>query len=944
MLSIHKVSSSAQAAHYFSQADYYTKGENGVDIGSSWAGKGADSFGLHGEVDPDKFKTLLNGLTPDGQALFKVEDGDKKHTPAWDLTFSAPKSLSILALMGGDERLLNAHHESVQKALEKLEKDFFKGRKTTDFGVVPIQLKNMIVAQFTHTTSRDIDPQLHTHNVVMNMGWNEDGKARSLDSKAFYRFSMELGLLYRNELALATKALGYDINIEKDTGFFEIDGIDKNTIKHFSTRREEIEKLAKERGYQSAKEFDKAAVQSRQSKQNKSKEYVINFWDSKAKEIGFDPKPIIDKSKSQKYGNSKPFSHFTDAKHLMEYAVKVKTQREANVPKTEIYQLAYKDGLGQFSSEQLDVAYHQLVKEKVIIESNIHSELLTTKEAARREQYTLSLMEKGKNKLNEIAPEESIKAVINKRTLRLDQELALIKLVKNKDFVVGLQGYAGVGKTYMLSAYIEVLNKNGYSVKGFSQTGEAAQILQNETGLESNTIASLLMKNKIESKQNKPLENQHGKEVWVIDEASLVNSKDMADLLTDARRRGVRVVLSGDYAQLNSIDAGKPFHQLIHNGMAYGDVNQIIRQNKNPNLKNAIYELLDSKTIKAFNRLEKHFVTGSNLEDLAARQYLDLSKAERDNTLLIVPENQARDNVNKIVRDGLKRKGELDAKETDVKLYTPSNMEDERKKYSFNYSKGAYVRFHNAYKTIGVEKDGYYEILGRDGEFVLINVNGKTVRWNPTKVAGGAKFGVTEYQVKQDKIAKNDKIVWKDKNKELNLKNGSTGIVELIDGHFAKVRFKDGELRTIDLNKESHRHFEHNYVSTVYAAQGHTYQNTIAIAESWRRNLINRAAFYVAISRTKNNLTLLTDSSSQLKKAVDERLGLNSSSLDILNELQKQQLKNEIHQRQKENIFSLHKALGFEQVSRVKTTETNKQVTNKSELDFVNTSKKQHLP
>lgn len=176
----------------------------------------------------EQFKTLLDGKLPDGQ-----------QSKAWDFTFSAPKSVSIMALVAGDRRLIDAHQGAVKTALDSM--------------VRYEQTVNATFTSFLHTTSHALDPHLHTHNLTINATLSKDGNWRSIDSSAIYKISMSIGGVYKMELAARVKELGYEAEKGKH-GNIEIKGVDKDLMDAFSKRRQEILKAKDEYGYSTVKD------------------------------------------------------------------------------------------------------------------------------------------------------------------------------------------------------------------------------------------------------------------------------------------------------------------------------------------------------------------------------------------------------------------------------------------------------------------------------------------------------------------------------------------------------------------------------------------------------------------------------------------------------------------------------------------------------------------
>ena len=253
MLSIGALSSAAQGASYYERDGYYAKDDPEHREASGWAGKGAEDLGLKGPVDPEVFRAVLEGKVPDGSGTElgrRGKDGEILHRPGRDLTFSAPKSVSLAALVGGDGRIVEAHDRAVKATLAWVEKNAAETRMKDPVTGQMIRAgdQKIVAATFRHDTSRNLDPQLHTHAVLANMVKGEDDKWRSMANEKLYGSKMLLGALYRSELAASLARLGYGIEKTHADGRFEIAGVSRDTIDAFSTRRAEIEAAMAERG------------------------------------------------------------------------------------------------------------------------------------------------------------------------------------------------------------------------------------------------------------------------------------------------------------------------------------------------------------------------------------------------------------------------------------------------------------------------------------------------------------------------------------------------------------------------------------------------------------------------------------------------------------------------------------------------------------------------
>ena len=281
------IGSSAQASSYYEADDYYADG--GLSP-SEWQGEGAKELGLEGEIEREAFRDMLDGKLPDGQQLGTTRDGKLEHRPGWDVTMSAPKSVSIMAEVAGDRRLVGAHDRAVKVALAFAERHAAATRIRQDGTVERHQTGNLAIASFRHDTSRAQDPQLHTHNVILNMTRDADGNWRSLEPRALYQLQKAIGAIYRQELAIGVRALGYEIEPGKDS-LFEIKGVSPDVIRAFSERAAQVEARLAERGQTretaSAEEKQIAALDTREAKKHIDRADLVREWRATADAAGF---------------------------------------------------------------------------------------------------------------------------------------------------------------------------------------------------------------------------------------------------------------------------------------------------------------------------------------------------------------------------------------------------------------------------------------------------------------------------------------------------------------------------------------------------------------------------------------------------------------------------------------------------------------------------------
>src|SRR5581483_6253512 len=218
MLTHHAIENAGRASHYFSaQDDYYSKEGAGM-----WLGAGAERLGLRGAVDAAQFRSLLEGKLPGGRSIpetFKDSRAAKRH--GWDFTFSAPKSVSMQALVAGDQAVIEAHNKAVREAFALMQAHAAARRKSKGTSHRETTA-NLVAAAFQHELSRAKDPQLHTHVVVMNITERSDGQWRALANEEIFKRTKLLGAAYRASLARELQRLGYEIRLTDKEGAFEL--------------------------------------------------------------------------------------------------------------------------------------------------------------------------------------------------------------------------------------------------------------------------------------------------------------------------------------------------------------------------------------------------------------------------------------------------------------------------------------------------------------------------------------------------------------------------------------------------------------------------------------------------------------------------------------------------------------------------------------------------
>jgi len=828
MLSVARVSA-AQGKNYYAKDNYYTK-DQGVK-NSGWWGEGSRRLDLEGKVNAREFQHLLEGRHPRYQEpLTGRRLGLSENRRAGiDLTFSAPKSVSVAAFVGRDSRLIEAHGLAVDRALTIAERRYSLVRSGPKHARQVSAAGNLVVAKFNHDTSRALDPQLHTHCVVINACQRQDGHWRALHNDGFYNNSKFLGLIYQNQLAREVKKLGYDVT-PKRGGTFEINGYTEDQLKGFSKRRAKIEETASNQ-----KEARSAVLKDRPKKKNEVRANVLSEkWRKEAKELRIShPDP----SKS-KYRDNDPEVSLTvrsSLDHLSERVVAFKREK--------IEAWALENHLGRHKFSEIE----KNVNSRVDLLKTIDGRF-TTKEALWLEEQNAKLVNSAKGTLWPVLRDGTVTNQLANERLTSGQRSALTISLTTRDRVIGWQGVAGSGKSYALSKLRQVVEAKGFRVIGMAASAEATKVLAESAKIEeSKTLASHLIFNDDAGKS--------GKEIWIVDEAGLIGSKDMNRLLTKAARINARVILVGDTRQLSGIESGSPFRSLQAHGMETAHLTQSLRQ-KDPSLKVAAALITNGCVEAGLKKLGDKIVEEKNERkrtQLIAQRYLSLSSKARTNALVISSTNKERHLLTDQIRAGLKKEGILTGEITTWKLVA-KDLTSEQKKFPHNYENGDVIIFGRDYKSIGLKKGIQYTVFGKEMEKVIVkDASGNLNTFCPIKFS---KKSI--YSREKIKIAEGDRLKWTKNDYKLSRRNGQHFEVKKIEGKKKIILTGTNKEETMTL--KDFQHIDHAIVSTIYSAQGKTVDHVIISSDKG----LDKESMYTAITRARYEVFIYTEDMDRL--------------------------------------------------------------------------------
>ena len=927
MLSIKKITHSGIAANYFSKDDYYAKDSPEALKESRWFGYGAEKLGLSGVVESQDFTPILEGRLPQGDVLGRVTKAGKQHVSGWDFTFSAPKSVSILYELGGDNQVREAHDNAVNRILKHMQKELMVTRSYSPGGAVYEQTNNLTAALFTHHSSRDLDPQLHTHAVIMNATQRDNGDWRSLETKPLFQAKMVLGAYYRAELAQSLKTLGYDITLTHNDGRFEITGVPKELINTFSSRRLAIEKGLESSIVKDAKAAERVALNTRKHKSNKQKSELKHDWLAKAAPI-FDVKTFVEHTKQRHSQDKKREDKEENQKNIaldaVNYAAKKLAEREAVFTKDQLFVEALVHSMGDINYESIQSAITVLTKlnnsSQLISVEKDNQRRFTTPEALFLEKASIAIMKAGQGQVRPIYQRKSIENNLAKIDFRPGQGEAAVNILSTSDRISGVQGFAGTGKTFMLNHVREQAENQKMDVIGLAPTNVAVNELQDSAGIKSQTLARFLLQNKpiLESKSESKNERKNNKkneninknkieinnknnktdfsnQLWVVDEASMISNRDMYELLKLSELTQARVVLVGDKKQLPAVEAGKPFANLQAHGMKMSEMKTIVRQQVKE-LLGAVYLSIEGKIQQAIEKISPNIMELRDRDQrlqAVAKTYLEMSKVQRDSTLVLSPANEDRVIINELIRNGLKGQGELNGENKTTHILTKIGMTNIEKTRATNYQQDMVIRFNKTYQSLDVKKDDYLRVVETDkynNIVTLENKTGKSIRWNPKILGAGKRNSVGVYQNDKRELFAGDHIRWTENDKERGVYNGNSATVVFIKGNIMAYQNQKGETHQLNLSDQKNRHWDYAYTRTLYGAQGKTAEHVVMHGEDFRKNLTNQKSFYVGISRVKNDLKIFVNDKSKYITAVQARMGEKTSALEALNEKNQKEL------------------------------------------------------
>jgi conjugative relaxase-like TrwC/TraI family protein len=881
MMTMSKALSAPQARTYHArefvseQANYWSRDQQGH---SEWQGKLAAEWGLKGEVGAEHFARLTEGEHPTTQEQlvwhqpsrtyenrYGKEVTSVGHRAGWDATISAPKSVSLTALVGGDERVREAHRESVQVALSEFER-YTQARMGNIHE--PEKTGKFVAATFEHDTARPVDgyaaPQLHTHVVVFNIAESNDGDTHALQERGLFQSQAFATAVYRTELAARLQRLGYEIE-RGEHGQPEIKGYSREYLEASSPRRAQITTELKEIGREGAGAAQVAAHRTRDSKEMQSAAEVLHRHRELATQYGHQADWVVSRSFSKQ--RSQEIDAPQVAQQAVTYAREHVFERAAIRDERAILQAAFERSMGQASASQVRQEFERRAQGNEEFRTAEHApksagRQYTTAAMVRMEREIVSRMQNGNFAL-EGSPELSeatSRAQLLSRHAQLNdaQQKAAEQILASQEKIVGLDGVAGAGKTTTLAVIREGAEANDYRVEGFAPTSRAAQKL-GEAGIETSTLQLHLARGQQADTGEKRL--------YILDESSLASTKQMHDFVTRLHPHD-RVLLVGDTRQHEAVEAGRPFAQLQDAGMRTAKLDEIVRQ-RDAALKQVVEQLAQGQVGEAMQGLERQGRV-HEVKDQAERIAAIAKEYARqpENTLVVSPDNRSRAEINQAIRTELQQSGVVGREEhrTDV-LVPRQDLTGADRTWAERYHFNDVLLYSRTSKETGLQKGEYARVKSVDAaanQLSIVRVDGSELTYDPRR-----QQGVSLYRDQDKAFSVGDRIQFTAPANDLKIANRELGTIQGFtdDGHMA-LKMDSG--RNVSLDPREHPHLDHGYAVTSHSSQSQTADRVLIHidTELAARDLLNNRMAYVAVSRGAHDAQIFTSDRQQLPQVL----------------------------------------------------------------------------
>ncbi len=878
------------AQEYFEEhlcaGDYYSEGQR---IRGQWFGKGAEALGLRGDVGRDEFLALCENHHPQtGESLTQRrknlrreldENGDERNVANrrvfYDFTLSPPKSVSIAALAGGDERIIEAHGRAVFIAMGELEQ-FAATRVRRGGSLSDQETGNVAGAMFHHDTSRALDPHLHSHCILFNATHDAvEGRWKALQNYGMLRAQKYVENVYYHELARALISFGYEIANHR-RGDFELKGMSPALRDKFSKRHAEIDEKTRtllanqpEKASGNVADIREHIAHDERSRKikNVGREKLLGLWRQQM------TKGELAELKRLLAGNgrySKAQTH--DAAAALTWAEEHLFDRRSVVNDHELWRHALEFARG---SQMEIAALKSLAAKRDYLRDESQPRKLTTREVLGREWDILQVAKDGAGQHQPFNAKH-----VAADSLDEEQRTAVGHILQSTDFLTLFRGAAGTGKSFALREVVRGLESAGHAAHVIAPQRQQVIDLESAGFVGAQTVSEFLAR-----------KSMLPGGVVIVDETGQLGAKQMQALLGCVKENGGRIICSGDTRQHGAVEASDALRAIEkYSGLKAAELTTIRRQDPAraktdgersfiEEYKKAVQEASAGLAAESFERLEKQGAVvecgiGDQQERLASH-YLALARNGESTVVVAQTWSEIR-KVNESVRDALKRAGLIGAEEHAITALEAVDLTEAQKRDARSYETDSVLVFNR--DTSGFRKGQRGRLVAMTGDAIIVEAENRIREIPFARLAR-----LTVCRERETPLAVGDRLQLKANAKTRDgrpLANGELVTVTRIDGD-GRIVLQDG--RTLE---RTYRQFVRGYAVTSYASQGKTV-DYVLFSDSAVQAATNRQQWYVTISRGRKGVRIFTADKEQLRENI-ARSGDRELALDLTRPRQSQ--------------------------------------------------------
>ncbi|MEM7043098.1 MAG: MobF family relaxase [Pseudomonadota bacterium] len=921
----------ADSGYYRDSKNYYDADALGEPV---WFGKGAEALRLSAAVDGSTFDRTAKGELPDGTSLGRGTGSKREHRPGWDLTFSAPKSVSIMALVGGDRRLIEAVNQAARDAVTWMEETAARSRITEGGRTASQRTGNLAVAMFTHDLTRAEEPGLHVHAIAMNATRGPDGKWRSLDSPFLYWLAKEGGLRFQQSLALLTRKLGYEIDVDTTKGIFEIAGIPRALIEAYSTRSKQIAANLAAKGLdrETATTLERkvAAAETRDRKDPEiDRAAKAEAWRRIPVEHGVDLKALAAAANTGPASATMPAGRTDeaadDALKAARDAARALAERQIVFSDIKLLDRAAIYALGHADRSTLRTAIRRLDQDGFlqardvshfdrVAGEHVRVQGWTTAEAIATERDILAFESEGRFTQHRImsfraANRTADRAAKDSSRWGHDHGMALTGLLTSRDRMVALEGSVeSATDRHVILAYLQATIRRGFETHIMTPSAVGASALSSlmrrpVTSIADHLGAQWQSRREKQGRMRPYLGPSFARlpapprtpQVWLVAHANSLRPSAARSLLKAAAFNHARVILLDDVRTQRHSNHG-PLDQLRQAGMSRFRLPTQPGQDRNE-LHLAVAALARGEPAAALDHIERAggrivAIAASSRslpdqkaalrqrQDYIADRYAGLAPEQRVRTRVLDLTNRGKDALNTAIRQRLIEQGELGGPTLKTEVLVARSLTPTERKHAISYRPGDVIRFGRAYaatKDRPAIASGEYlavrDVQANDGKIVLQKEDGMAVTWEPERWGAAT---ASAYRTAERVFAAGDRIVWTRTDAALGIRTGQRDTIVNVHPDAATISIERGDvIRDVDI--AAFRHLDHAYAATLRPRE--RADHVIAHLPADNVELTNLKAL-TDVALQSRQLTIVTENAARLAQAAEDRAGGRSLALD----------------------------------------------------------------